>query len=218
MKRCKFLILVALFSMFIYIPEVDAMRIFVKKMDGENISLDVESTDTIEAVKNKIYVEDNSFLPQNQKLIFAGNILEDGRILSDYNIINESTIFILLNNNIVKVTFDGNGGTFGNDSTYVIDDWKPELYDTLKVPVRDGYKFKGFFTEKTGGVKFEMILNEAGIDNNSVFYAQWEEIDLEEMINPSTECDGNNAVIMLMVSFLGLLIVLKFYEKKKIKL
>ncbi|MBE5806354.1 MAG: LPXTG cell wall anchor domain-containing protein [Clostridiales bacterium] len=75
----------------------------------------------------------------------------------------------------VKVIFDFNGGKFGNKTTYTYEDWNANLYDSLIKPTRDGYKFKGYFTEKNGGTKFEMILNEAGIDNNMIFYAQWEE-------------------------------------------
>lgn len=222
MKKIRLLFFVALISMFIYIPEVDAMQIFVQKSDGKNIILEVETSDTIEALKEKVYQFDNTFLPEYQRLFFKGGILEDGRTLGDYNIKTDDTIRLsyLINGEKVKVIFDANGGNFGNDDTYVVDDWYPELYDVLIVPKRAGYKFKGYFTEKTGGTKFEMILNEAGIENNSVFYAQWEEnIDLqEEIINPNTEYDGNSGLIIFVISFIVLLIVLGIYENKKIKL
>ena len=217
MKRKKLLILFALVSMFIYIPEVDAMQIFVKKINAENIILEVNSSDTIEVVKDKIYQVDNSFLPENQKLVFAAKTLENGRTLADYGIQQDSTIYLfpLINNGNVKVSFDANGGTFVNSTVYVIDKWYPELYDTLKVPTKEGYKFKGYYTEKIGGTKFEMILNEAGIDNNSIFYAQWEKKEnVEEIINPNTEYDGDNLILILIVSFGGLLSVLSIYEKK----
>lgn len=72
-----------------------AMHIFVRTLTGKNVTLDVEPTDNIEAVKAK--VQDKEGIPPDQQhFTYNGTALVDGVTLSDYGIQDEATLFLVL--------------------------------------------------------------------------------------------------------------------------
>ena len=90
------------------------MQLFVKTLTGKTVSIEVEEGESIEDVKAKIS-EKEGIPPEQQRLIFGGQQLQDAKTLDDYNVGDDATLHLVL-----RLRGGGLlGGSFAVDEDFV---------------------------------------------------------------------------------------------------
>ena len=69
------------------------MQIYVMAASGEKIVLDIDPSETVNALKRKIETK-KQIPPDQQRLIFGGKTLDNRNFLSVYNIKDQSTLLL----------------------------------------------------------------------------------------------------------------------------
>lgn len=152
------------------------VSIFVKVLSGKHISLEVELTDLVETVKEKIQ-EETGIPAEQQRLIFDGRQMEDGHTLQEYGVQKDSTLHLVL---VVgwEVTFELEGG--GADPALKpmrVPNGAPvgELSSAL-TPPEGMCSFDGWY--KDGAEPWDLATEP--VTEDITLYARWREHDPDE--------------------------------------
>ncbi|XP_072923056.1 uncharacterized protein [Hemitrygon akajei] len=82
-------------TIMLLVRKEEPMQIFLRNDKGKTTTYDVLPSETVQSFKERVHRQEG-VRPEQQLLVFGSNQLEDGQLLSDYNIKPQSTIFLQL--------------------------------------------------------------------------------------------------------------------------
>lgn len=194
-KKIK-LLFILIFVIFLILPlQVNAMSLKTYDFYGNQKIIEVESSDTIEIVKDKIGLNEGKTV-EDTIIVLDGNELENGRTLSDYSVSSTDVIYMLGD---YYYTLNANGGIIGDGSSSQTKYLVPHYYYYIRdynfdsiIPKKDGYAFKDWYTKSDGGYPFIYYVNRVSSIEITEFYAQW---DVEGTVTINlTNVDDWNAI------------------------
>lgn len=213
-KIFKNFIFIILLMLLVLPSKCFAMQVFVKLIDGSNITLEVESSDMIEAVKEKIY--DKTGIPSSQQILnFGGKNLEDGRSVSDCGIKRDNTIYLFLKLARYNITYNLSNITSSNMDKTVI-----EEYSTI-LKANFGYRLPNTITILVGGNNIDSYTydKESGkvVIDKEVITGDIEitAVGVAEEENPKTFDSIEKSFISSGLSVLGIILVSIYIFSKR---
>ena len=169
------------------------IKIYIKMLTGKLFDLEVNQTDTIKIIKDKINTKEN-IPPEQQGLVFAGKTLEDWKTLCDYSIKNESTLHLVLRlNSVRKLTIKTN-----IDKTLYID-FNPS--NTIK-----NIKEKIEIEEKLDSSQFRLFHNDILLNDDQTIQ------DYNISINDAINLVVQNIIIIRTIDYQDIYLQVNFYD------
>eukprot|EP01006_Ploeotia_vitrea_P003503 TRINITY_DN112728_c0_g1_i1.p1 TRINITY_DN112728_c0_g1~~TRINITY_DN112728_c0_g1_i1.p1 ORF type:complete len:180 (-),score=8.53 TRINITY_DN112728_c0_g1_i1:58-516(-) len=140
------------------------MIIFATILSGKTIALDVDSTDTVAKLKQKIAESTIVDVPhEGMRVILAGQELEDHNTLGHYNIRRETTLYVVSTTPklhiVVKSTITGRTLSLALQKNDTVDDLKLKIQSEEGMPPQqqllqfDGSELNGDCTLSQCGLK-----------------------------------------------------------------
>ncbi len=105
---------------------------------------------------------------------------------------------------VFTLTYDSNGGTACTPATHSVNEG--ESWGTLCTPTRKGYKFNGWFTQKTGGTR---VNSDDPAERDMTIYAQWRANTTDTNVKTGIFTPIISIVILGLISTLVFFIVMK---------